>query len=469
MDLLYGELSPEEEAQLRRELEEDDELAEEFHELKSVRREVAEQIPEPREVPQPVRDSILKKARRNDGDRRSSTREEGASRRARGVWRRLGGSGQARAVVGVALMMVVAGGVYYALFGIGVPAGDVTDDRGVEPETTAEAPDDQQEMLAEEAEPEPVDAEESPAAQQDAERIARQVAEQRRDEGERIVAQLDQTDEEPLDQADDVAGAGRIAAGGAAGDSDTGDLGALAEADTSADESVPMESSEPDTSRSGASEGAGPRPGDDDSDIVAFGEAQTESPDDTEEIEQVEPDAPRAQASEDAETHRDEDSDFGAFAEAETESPDDSEEVEQVEPDAPRARASESAEPRRDREGAVRDTVEPQPEAEAMEEGDQAMGGDAFAEAEVSEPEEDAGEEAESLLEQAREAHEEGDRHGARRRLHELFRHEGFEQLDAEQRQEARQLRSDVHRTDDSQDDDSEETGSQDVDGAATE
>lgn len=181
LELLYGELSVEEERQLRREIEEDEQLAEAWRELKATHEEVADQVPDPEPMPGEVRDSILEMASREaEGGpkRRSVDSAEG-----RGGWGRIGSSGWGRAGISVALMMVVGGAVLYALV---VPDGEVK--QGVE-SAAIEAPEAEELAVADEEQPaEPRE----PEGLDEAEQMADELADQRRRDGEEVARRVEE-------------------------------------------------------------------------------------------------------------------------------------------------------------------------------------------------------------------------------------------------------------------------------------
>lgn len=123
LDLLYGELPPEEEEQLRRAIREDEQLADQWRQLQRTHDEVSQHVPEPEDVPEGVQQAILQKARR--GDATDVDRGGGnASRRARGVWSRLAKSGQARGLVAAAVMLISGAVVALIALDTGVLAPD---------------------------------------------------------------------------------------------------------------------------------------------------------------------------------------------------------------------------------------------------------------------------------------------------------------------------------------------------------
>lgn len=126
LDLLYGELSPAEEKELLRAIDDDDELAEQWRQLQATREEVVDHIPPPEEVPDGVCDSILEAAaeqadagpRRRGGDRRASRD---------GLWNTFVASGRLQAVVSAAMLLIV-GGTIYTLYDITTGTMDVAVD-----------------------------------------------------------------------------------------------------------------------------------------------------------------------------------------------------------------------------------------------------------------------------------------------------------------------------------------------------
>lgn len=111
LELLYGELSEDEERALRREINSDEELADEWRQLRDARSEVWRQIPDPEPMPDEVRDSILEAARR--GDEEKPRRGADAPRGDESIWRRATRSGTTQALVSAALVMLVGGGFLY--------------------------------------------------------------------------------------------------------------------------------------------------------------------------------------------------------------------------------------------------------------------------------------------------------------------------------------------------------------------
>ena len=114
LDLLYGECSPEEEAELRRVLEVDEELAAQWHELQATHDQVVRHVPAPEEVPQSVSDAILEAAAANapDGPRR----RHGKPSDSKGFWSTTMASGTLKSAVSVAVMLIGSAVVITLLF-----------------------------------------------------------------------------------------------------------------------------------------------------------------------------------------------------------------------------------------------------------------------------------------------------------------------------------------------------------------
>ncbi len=132
LDLLYGELSAKEEEEVRRRLDEEPKLAEEYEELRAARQEVSDQIPEPEEMPNRVRDSILDRAA--EQHQREPKRRQSGAGPDRG-WS-FGPSTSVGLKVGlsVAVALLVAGAVYVVMGQAGFfeePAEDVAMAEGV--------------------------------------------------------------------------------------------------------------------------------------------------------------------------------------------------------------------------------------------------------------------------------------------------------------------------------------------------
>lgn len=204
LDLLYGELSPEEEAELYRAVEDDEELADELRELRQTHAEVRRNVPEPEEVPEDVAEAILARASREKGDEEEDpVRPPRAVRSEGGLWSRLIESGAARAATSVAVMLLVCGGAYYAMFGLDAPptpsssmedmAGSPAETKGVEGEAepTEEVAEGEAEQKVEAAD------EEVEASEDEAREIARQIADDGRDGTEEAARGPDSIQEQP--------------------------------------------------------------------------------------------------------------------------------------------------------------------------------------------------------------------------------------------------------------------------------
>ncbi|MFW5854727.1 MAG: anti-sigma factor family protein, partial [Thermodesulfobacteriota bacterium] len=87
LDLLYGELSPQEEAEVRAAIDDDEKLRKEWEELQGDREVVRAAVPEAFEVPEEVTAAILERARVKKPGRRSPARSgAGSAKGGRGIW-----------------------------------------------------------------------------------------------------------------------------------------------------------------------------------------------------------------------------------------------------------------------------------------------------------------------------------------------------------------------------------------------
>lgn len=111
LDLLYGEVSPRKEAELRQAIDEDDELSEQWDELRQNHRDVQTQVPPPQEVPEPIRTSILEASveHASSPDRRDP---DDAPTTSDGLWTSFVDSGGLRAATALAVVGFSAVVVY---------------------------------------------------------------------------------------------------------------------------------------------------------------------------------------------------------------------------------------------------------------------------------------------------------------------------------------------------------------------
>lgn len=107
LDLLYGELSPEEEADLRREIDDDEELADQWRALQASYEEITEAVPPSEELPQDVTDAILKAAESSAAKRRRDPPP------AVGGWKPLLSSSKLMAISSAAAVCLAAGAFFW--------------------------------------------------------------------------------------------------------------------------------------------------------------------------------------------------------------------------------------------------------------------------------------------------------------------------------------------------------------------
>ncbi len=115
LDLLYGELDPDEETALREELQDDDALAAELRELTEARQEISDHIPAPEPVPTALTESILAAARA-EADTRKPAAASNGRRPNRGVWTTLA-SANLYKLGSYAAVLIATGAVLTILFG----------------------------------------------------------------------------------------------------------------------------------------------------------------------------------------------------------------------------------------------------------------------------------------------------------------------------------------------------------------
>ncbi len=110
LDLLYGELSPEQEAELRRAIADDDDLAERWQQLKKAHGEVRKHVPEPQQVPVELQDAIMDAAKThaNDGPKRRGAGPTSTD----GGWSTLVSSGRVWAGVSMAAVLLASATLY---------------------------------------------------------------------------------------------------------------------------------------------------------------------------------------------------------------------------------------------------------------------------------------------------------------------------------------------------------------------
>lgn len=204
LDLLYGELSPSQEAELRQAIADDDELAATWQELCESHGEIQTHIPPPQEVPSSVQSAILAAAAEHTASTGPKRRSPKGENSRKGLWNTLITSGNAQAAVSLAAVLACIGVVItmlspHAVFdepdapvqSISVaqsPGMESMDRQGAM--ATEETEEDRELMLAEdEMEQEPLDMlgpSESPSIQRDepgaATRQAASGAEQQRHE-----------------------------------------------------------------------------------------------------------------------------------------------------------------------------------------------------------------------------------------------------------------------------------------------
>lgn len=115
LDLLYGELTPEEEAELRRAIDEDEELAEQWAQLRRDRREVRRHIPPPEQVSPAISEAILEAAAENTSSG-PTRRSGGGTAPTRGFWSTAISSSRARAMASAAVMLLGSAVILALLF-----------------------------------------------------------------------------------------------------------------------------------------------------------------------------------------------------------------------------------------------------------------------------------------------------------------------------------------------------------------
>ena len=105
LDLLYGELSPSEAEELRRAIDEDEELANSWRELQQAHQEVQAHLPPPEKVPTSVQDAIMAAAREHHSGgepRRRAPVNPGK----KGLWGSMVTAGTLQSGLGVAVVLI---------------------------------------------------------------------------------------------------------------------------------------------------------------------------------------------------------------------------------------------------------------------------------------------------------------------------------------------------------------------------
>ena len=160
LDLLYGELTAEEEARLRRAIAEDDDLQAEWAALESTHQAVRAHVPEPQEVSAELRDSIMAAASEAVRDRPG--RRTGGIERRSSIWSTFLTGGRLQAAVTLGVLLLTSATVYTLFNATYVLGPNVTDEvssvsvaGAPEPGAPAAADDFAYEEIAEEEAPEP--------------------------------------------------------------------------------------------------------------------------------------------------------------------------------------------------------------------------------------------------------------------------------------------------------------------------